>query len=174
MADEHDPAAHWALGRALWLKDRQDDAVRELESAVELSPNFAQGHYTLAFVHSQTGDAQVAVAASDQARALSPLDPLLFAMLASRAMALLRLGRYEEAADWATRSTARPNAHVHIRAIAMFCLALAGRVAEAKALAAAVQREHPGYGFADFEQAFRLGPDLAALMRKAAAMIEAA
>ena len=173
LADEHDPAAHWALGRALWLKDRQDDAVRELQSAIELSPNFAQGHYTLAFVHSQTGDAQVAVAAADQARALSPLDPLLFAMLAARAMALLRLGRYEEAADWATRSTARPNAHVHIRAIAMFCLALAGRVAEAKALAGAVQREHPGYGFADFEQAFRMGPDLGALMRKAAAVIEA-
>lgn len=174
MADEHDPAAHWALGRALWLKDRQDDAVRELQSAVELSPNFAQGHYTLAFVHSQSGDARVAVAASDQARALSPLDPLLFAMLAARAMALLRLGRYEEAADWATRSTARPNAHVHIRAIAMFCLALAGRVGEARTLAAAVQSEHPGYRVADFEQAFRLGPELSGLVRKAAVVIGAA
>jgi len=41
MADEHDPAAHWALGRAMWLRNRQDEALRELHAAVELSPNFA-------------------------------------------------------------------------------------------------------------------------------------
>lgn len=173
MADEHDPAAHWALGRALWLKDSPDEALRELQSAIALSPNFALGHYTLAFVHSQSGDPQLAVAASDQARALSPLDPMLFAMQASRALALLRLGRHEEAADWATRSIARPNAHVHIRAIAMFCLALAGRVREARDLATAIQREHPGYRLADFGQAFRLGAELDALVHRAVREMEA-
>src|SRR5690606_38872814 len=51
MADDRDPAAHWAMGRALWLHGREDRAVVELTRTIDLSPNFALGHYTLAFVH---------------------------------------------------------------------------------------------------------------------------
>ena len=58
MVDDRDPAAHWAMGRALWLRGSQDQSIVELEQAIELSPNFALGHYTLAFVHSQAGDPQ--------------------------------------------------------------------------------------------------------------------
>ncbi|HKH28991.1 MAG TPA: tetratricopeptide repeat protein, partial [Sphingomicrobium sp.] len=118
MADDRDPAAHWAMGRALWLRGSQDQSVVELEQAIELSPNFALGHYTLAFVHSQSGDPHAAIASSDQSRLLSPFDPLLFGMLATRAMALVRLGRFEEAADWSVKAAARPNAQAHILAIA--------------------------------------------------------
>jgi tetratricopeptide (TPR) repeat protein len=168
MADDYDPTAHWALGRALWLKGRQDDCLGELETAVELSPNFALGHYMLAFVHSQSGDPLAAIAESDHSRLLSPLDPLLFAMLGARAMALLRLGRYDEAADWAIKAAARPNAHVHILAIAMHCLALANRLGEAKEFAAAIERARPGYGVDDFLKAFRFGRDSDALMRRLA------
>ena len=126
MADDRDPAAHWAMGRALWLRGRHDQSVVELERAIDLSPNFALGHYTLAFVHSQTGDPKAAIASSDHSRRLSPFDPLLFGMLGARAMALVRLGRFEEAADWAVKAAARPNAHPHILAIAAFSLALCG------------------------------------------------
>ena len=51
MADDRDPAAHWAMGRALWLRGQHDQSVAELEQAIDLSPNFALAHYTLAFVH---------------------------------------------------------------------------------------------------------------------------
>jgi DNA-binding SARP family transcriptional activator/TolB-like protein len=172
MADERDPASHWALGRAMWLKDRQDEAVSELHAAIELSPNFALGHYTLAFVNAQAGDPEAAIAGVDHARALSPLDPMLFAMLASRALALLRLGRNEEAADWAVRSVARPNAHVHSRVIAMCSLALAGRTAEAKEIAASIQRAHGPYGVDNFLKAFKLAPEAELLVRKAARIVE--
>src|SRR6201999_1054972 len=77
-ADERDPAAHWALGRALWLRGEQGESIAELERSVELSPNFALGHYTLGFVHAQSGDPQLAMAASDRSRQLSPFDPLQF------------------------------------------------------------------------------------------------
>jgi DNA-binding SARP family transcriptional activator/TolB-like protein len=173
MADERDPAAHWSLGRAMWLKDRQEDGVRELQAAVDLSPNFALAHYTLGFVHSQAGDPEAAIAEADHARALSPLDPMLFAMMASRALALARLGRYEEAADWGVRSAARPNAHVHISGIAMVCLALAGRTREARDFAGRIQRAQAGYGVADFLQAFKFDADGEALVRKAVRIIEA-
>ncbi len=81
LVDDQNPAAHWSMGRALWLTGDHDQAVRELEHSVHLSPNFALGHYALAFVHSQSGDPVAAIAASDHSRLLSPYDPLLFGML---------------------------------------------------------------------------------------------
>jgi DNA-binding SARP family transcriptional activator/TolB-like protein len=172
MADEQDPAAHWALGRAMWLQARTDEAIRELHSAIELSPNYSMGHYTLAWFHCQAGDPEAAIRGADLARALSPMDPLLFGMLASRALALLRLGRYDEAADWGVRSAARPNAHVHIHAVAMFCLALAGRVKEAAERIRVMRRIHGAYAVDDFLQAFRLAPDVEVLVRRAATIVE--
>src|SRR5690349_6109813 len=118
MADERDPAAHWAMGRALWLRGQHDESMRELTRSVELSPNFALGHYTLGFVHCQTGDPRHAIDASDYSRSLSPFDPLQFAMLATNAIAHVRLGNYDEAVVWALKAAARPNAHTHILAIA--------------------------------------------------------
>jgi DNA-binding SARP family transcriptional activator/TolB-like protein len=171
MADEHDPSVHWALGRALWLRGRTDDALGELDASVELSPNFALGHYTLAFVHAQSGDPQAAIRSSDHSRDLSPFDPLLFAMLATRAIALIRLGRHDEAADWAVRAIARPNAHVHVLAIAAHCLALADRLDDARTVTASIRAQVPGYRVDDFLSAFRFGDDGRALIRRGAATI---
>jgi DNA-binding SARP family transcriptional activator len=109
MADDRDPAAHWAMGRALWLRGLHDQSVGELEQAVELSPNFALGHYTLAFVHSLTGDPAAAVAASDHSRRLSPFDPLLFGMLGAGKTRLPRhaFRSVHQAAPATTRALAR-------------------------------------------------------------------
>jgi len=152
--DDRDPTAHWAMGRALWLLRRHEPSVAELQCATDLSPNFALGHYALAFVQSQAGDPQAAIAASDYSRSLSPFDPLLFGMLGTRAMALVRLGRYDEAAGWAVQAAARPNAHPHIHAIAAFSLALAGSSEEALRYAATVRKMSPRYRARDFLNAF--------------------
>src|SRR4029453_16677109 len=168
MVDDRDPAAHWAMGRALWLHGRQDQSIVELERAIDLSPNFALGHYTLAFVHSQGGDPQAAVRFSDHSRHLSPFDPMLFAMLGARAMALVRLKRFDEASDWGIKAAARPNAHAHILAIASYSLALAGRLDEARAHAAEIGRRFPGYRIDDFMKAMQFDAEGAALFSEAA------
>jgi len=168
MADERDPAVHWAQGRALWLRGAHEQSVAELSQAVELSPNFALGHYALAFVQSQAGDAHAAIAAAERSRTLSPFDPLLFGILGARAMALVRLGRMEEAAAAATQAAGRPNAHAHIYAIAACTLALADRSEDARTHAAAVQAVIPGYGVADFLRAFRFDPEGEARFREGA------
>ena len=167
MADELDPSARWALGRAHWLRGRLQESIAELDTSVDLSPNFAHGHYTRAFVHSQSGDPELAIQVTDHARDLSPFDPMLFAMLGTRALALLRLGRYEEAADWAIKAAARPNAHVHIMSIAAHSLAMAGRKAQALEMAMAIQRVQPGYGLNDFLAGFHYGEDAESIMRQA-------
>jgi DNA-binding SARP family transcriptional activator len=171
MVDDRDPAAHWAMGRALWLRGQQDQSISELERAVDLSPNFATGHYTLAFVHAQSGDPNAAISFSDHSRQLSPFDPLLFAMLGTRAMSLARLGKYDEAADWAIKAAARPNAHQHIMAIAAFTLSLADRATEANQYAKKIRERVPNYAMADFLAAFRFSPDAAGLFKRGAKKI---
>jgi TolB-like protein/Tfp pilus assembly protein PilF len=171
MVDDRDPAAHWAMGRALWLRGSQDQSVGELERAVDLSPNYATAHYTLAFVHSQSGDPRAAISFSDHSRLLSPFDPMLFAMLGCRAMSLARLGQYEEAAEWAMKAAARPNAHQHIMTIAALTLELAGRSAEANTYKARIRERVPNYTLADFLGAFRMSPDAEAVFSAGAKKI---
>ncbi|MCW8087343.1 tetratricopeptide repeat protein [Sabulicella glaciei] len=171
MADDRDPAAHWAMGRALWLRGRHDQSVEELERAVQLSPNFALGHYTLAFVHSLTGDPNTAVAASGHSLRLSPYDPMVFGMFGARAMALVRLNRLEEAAEAGRKAAARPNAHAHILAIAAISLALAGRLDEARAHVAAIRKTLPSYRVDDLVTAMQPAPDGESLFREGARRI---
>ena len=171
MVDDRDPASHWAMGRALWLRGRQDESLQELERSVELSPNFALGHYMLAFVHAQSGDARRSIAAGDYSRRLSPFDPLQFGMLSSRAMAHVRLGQLAEAADWAVRGAARPNAHIHILGIATLCLAIANRVDEARSFAALAHKQQPSYSLHDALSAFRFAPDIVEQFQRGAERI---
>lgn len=171
MADDRDPAAHWAMGRALWLRGGHEPAIAELERAIDLSPNFALGHYTLAFVHSQAGDPRAAIVSADYSRHLSPFDPLLFGMLGARAMALVRLGEVDEACAWANLAAARPNAHPHIIAIAAFTHALAGSLDAARAHAATLRRTVPGYTADDFLAAFRFDETAAQRFREGAKRI---
>ena len=86
-------------------------------------------------------------------------------------MAHVRLGQFEEAAEWALKAAARPNAHAIILAIAAHCLALAGRVDEGRALAASIRKTHPQYSADDFLTTFRFAPDAAKLFRQGAKRI---
>ena len=171
IVDDRDPAAHWAMGRALWLRGRQDESLGELERAVDLSPNFALGHYALSFVHSQSGDPLAAIRSADQSRNLSPFDPLLFGIFGARAMAHVRLGQFEEAGEWSMKAAARPNAHLIIQAIAAHCLGLTDRLEEGRAFAAEIRKIHPEYRVEDFLATFRFAPDAADMFRRAAARI---
>lgn len=171
LADDRDPAAHWAMGRALWIRGRHGQSVGEFEQAVDLSPNFALGHYNLAFVHSTAGDAAAAIPYADRSRNLSPFDPMLFGMLGARAMALVRLGRFDEAAEAAVNAAARPNAFAHIHAIAAFTLALADRLDEARTYVATIHASQPRYDFAAFVGAFQFDEAGTAIFRKGASRL---
>jgi TolB-like protein/Tfp pilus assembly protein PilF len=166
-ADDRDPAAHWAMGRALWLGGESSGAFTELERSVELSPNFALGHYTLGFFQCQIGDPRAAITASEYARQLSPFDPLLFGILCSRAVAHVRLGELQVAAEWASKATGRPNAHVQVLALAAACSELAGRRDEARRVAARIRERLPGYGIDDCLRAFRFDAETQRVIRGA-------
>ena len=171
LADHRDPAAHWAMGRALWLRGEDAASVSALNEAVALSPSFAMGHYTLGFVKAQTGDPEAAIEATDVARQLSPFDPMLYAMCAARAFALFRLDRCEEAAEWALKAAEKPNAHAHVHAIAALILAAAGRLEKSFREAGMIRKLRPTYSIDDFFSSFRVLSDQERACRIAAKQI---
>jgi len=171
-ADPSDPAGHWAMGRALWLRRELEGAITALNQSVRLSPSYALAYYSLAMVHCQMGDPTRAVEAADMAAHLSPLDPMLFAIHGARTFALLRLGKVEEAADYAVRGGEQPNAHVHARAIAVLTCAAAGRMEEADSEWRRIRNLRPDYNFRQFEDAFHLVDDLRRIYQKAAKLMQ--
>ena len=119
-----------------------------------------------------TSTATRAIEAADIATHLSPLDPMLFAIYGTRTFALLRLGRVEEAAEFALRGGQQPNAHVHAHAIAALTLATAGRLEEARAERRCISKLNPSYNFKQFTGAFQLLDDLTNTYRKAARLVQ--
>jgi tetratricopeptide (TPR) repeat protein len=171
-ADPSDPAAHWAMGRALWLQREHESAAGALDQSIRLSPHYASAHFALAFVHCHTGNPTRAIDAADIATRLSPHDPMLFVVHTARASALLRLGRVEEAAEFALLVRQEPNATVHAHAIAVFALALAGRIEEAFAERKQIINLLPDYNFGQFKEAFHLLDDLTEIYQRAAKLVQ--
>jgi tetratricopeptide (TPR) repeat protein len=150
--EPRDALGHWSLGRALFLAGEHDQALAALDRSLAANPNYAQGHYARGFVACHHSMPDQAVSDLDMARRLSPFDPLLFAMEASRAITLAVGGHYPEAVEWAVQATREPNAHFHIFAIAAACLELAGRHEEAARNVAQALAMHPGYSVAVFQR----------------------
>ena len=85
---------------------------------------------------------------------LSPLDPLYYAMLGTRAFTHMALDEDAEAADWAERAARSPGAHVLIAMIAVAAHALGGDVARAAAWAADVRVRNATLTRDDFFRSF--------------------
>ncbi len=81
-------------------------------------------------------------------------------------MALVRLERFDEAADWGAKAAARPNAHAHVLGIAAYSLALAGRVDEARPTWRRSARGFQATASTTFLTAMQFAPDGVALFRQ--------
>jgi len=90
---------------------------------------------------------------------LSPLDPLYYAMLGTRAFTHMVLGEDGLAADWAERAARSPGAHVLIAMIASVAHALAGDPGRARDWAANVRERNPALTRGDFFRAFPMKPE---------------
>jgi adenylate cyclase len=143
--DDKDPIAHWVLGRAHLFAREHERAIAELETAIELNPSFAHAHYNLGWVLGAAGRPEEALPCLDKAYQLSPRDPLLFAFLGTRAMSLLQMGQYDQAAKWGELSVRPSNAHFHNHAILTSSLGHLGRTAEAKRALDETLRLRPDY-----------------------------
>ena len=151
--DPNDPQAHWAVGRALMLRNEVEAALTEFETANRLNPSFALSQYSVGFGQAMTGRNMPSDDALMKARRLSPIDPMRFAMLATQAFNALMQGDQDRAAGLSHLAAAEPNAHYHIIAIAALCNALAGRNAASKYLHR-LRVARPQYRSQDYFRAF--------------------
>ncbi len=152
--DPVDPFVNFTMGRSFWLEGDLETSLAWLERATAISPNYAQGIYARAWTESLEGLALEGRRHVDLAMRLSPLDPLHYAMLGTRALGHMVLGEDAEAAEWAERAARSPGAHVLIAMIAAAAHALAGDEVRAAAWAANVRARAPALTRGDFLRAF--------------------
>jgi tetratricopeptide (TPR) repeat protein len=152
--DPFDPFVNLTMGRCEWLDGNLEACLPWIERSVSLSPNYAFAIYNGALVGTLLGDAHHNEERVKRAISLSPIDPLNYAMLATRALIHAVRGNYAEAAHWAARAIASPNAHVQIYAIAAITHELAGLHELAAGYSAHIHRTYPTYKGTDFLGSF--------------------
>ncbi|MCL6284945.1 winged helix-turn-helix domain-containing protein [Ruegeria sp. 2012CJ41-6] len=157
--DPMDPFTNFNMGRSLWLVDDLTGAQSWLGRATSLSPSFAQGLYARAWTETVSGASDTGRRLSDEARALSPLDPMLYAMLGTRAISLSQQNRDYEAAKWIERSANAPGSHYLIKAIAVALNDMAGKPGEAASWAERLLQQRQDITQAQFFRSFPFRDD---------------
>ncbi|HET6804993.1 MAG TPA: winged helix-turn-helix domain-containing protein [Frateuria sp.] len=156
--DPVDPFVNFAMGRSFWPEGDLDSSLAWLERATSISPHYAQGIYARAWTETLAGRVREGRAHADLAMRLSPLDPLYYGMLGTRAFGHMMGGEDVEAAAWAERAARSPGAHVLIAMIAAAAHALAGDADRAARWAARVHERNPALTRDDFFRAFPMQP----------------
>jgi hypothetical protein len=113
----------------------------------------APGIYARSFTETLAGRAVEGRGHVDLAMRLSPLDPLYYAMLGTRAFTHLVEGEGRAAAGWRARG-APPGAHVLTAMIASATQAMAGDEAASRSWAANVRERNPALTRDDFFRSF--------------------
>lgn len=152
--DPLDPFVNFAMGRTFWLEGDLEGSLGWLGRATSISPNYAQGIYARAWTETLAGRGREGRAHVDFAMRLSPLDPLYYAMLATRSFTHMALREDSEAADWAERAARSPGSHVMIAMIAVAAHGLADNEASGAAWAANVRSRNPSLTQQDFFRSF--------------------
>jgi TolB-like protein len=152
--DPIDPFVNFTMGRTFWLEGDLESSLAWLERATSICPNYAQGIYARAWTESLAGRGLEGRRHVDLAMRLSPLDPLYYAMLATRAFTHMVMGEDAEAAGWAERAAHSPGAHVLIALIAVAAHVLGGDEIRAASWAANVRSRNPVLTRCDFLRAF--------------------
>jgi tetratricopeptide (TPR) repeat protein len=102
------------------LFKRLDVAEQRFESALAVNPNDSLGWLLKGTLHAFRGEGALAMAGSQRALRLSPLDPIRYYYDALAATAALSAGRYEKAIDLAQRSLRANRTHIStLRAMAI-------------------------------------------------------
>jgi TolB-like protein/Flp pilus assembly protein TadD len=153
-ADRLDPFAHFSMGRSFWLEDRLEESLGWFDRATSLSPSFAQGIYNRGLVATIAGKAEAADQDLALALDLSPLDPMAYAMISSRALTHVQFGDFEAAAEYGERAACTPGAHKHIMLIAAFTLQLAGKPERAQTWLARAREHDSAIDAASFFRSF--------------------
>ena len=130
--DESDAFAHFAASRVFIVRGDPESAIEASDRAITLNPSYALAHFGRAHALWHAGRPDAAIVSHDRAMRLSPSDPLMWAFMASKAIALSLLGRADEAAELAGRAKRQPNAGLFANIAELAALGLLGRADECR------------------------------------------
>jgi tetratricopeptide (TPR) repeat protein len=127
------------------LRKDLDSAGALYQQALDANPNESLAWLFVSVLHTFKGEGEAALAASERALSLSPLDPLRYYYHSLAASAAVAAGRYERAIELARRAIKSNRTHTSTyRALAM-AQALSGREAEARITAAQLLALEPSF-----------------------------
>ena len=143
--DQNDPFAHFSRGRIAITNADHDHAVDAFQQALKLNPNYALAHFGLAHALWHAGRPDEAVPHHDDAIRLSPQDPILWAIQASKAIALAMLEKYDLAIALSREAQRTGANQVWSYLGEASGLALSGRVSEAADVVERIKSFEPAY-----------------------------
>ncbi len=172
-ANEVDDATALAIGAyviGLLGKDTPS-ALEAIERALTFNPSSAAAHFIGGFLYAWSGDPVRGTDLAKRALLLSPFDPLTYQAHLAFGVATFHQARYEESAQWWERcSRANPKLGALVAAQS-HALALAGRMAEAKATFAKALELEPSLSIRTIRE-LGYAPEIEALWIRAARLLD--
>jgi TolB-like protein/Tfp pilus assembly protein PilF len=150
--DDSDPWAYVALGYVALTRRHTDEAVEELQHALDLNPNFAAAHGFLGMALALDGQSDQAIDHIEQAIRMSPYDPQNVLFNVSLATAHYQAGRYVEAAGVGRKAMQQRFGVTNGHRIYVASLAQAGKIDEARAALARLKELQPENSIAWIER----------------------
>ena len=141
--DDCDPWGQIALGYLSMMERRTEESLAAFRRAVNLNPSSAAAHGYLSHGLAFSGQDREAIAHSEEAIRLSPLDPEMAMFLGGIAVSHYVAGRFREALQYSSELLRlRPGFHGAQR---LRCASLAqiGRLDEAREFLVTIRREQP-------------------------------
>lgn len=150
--DQTDPFAHFAQGRISIFTGDHEKAIVSFKRAISLNPNYALAHFGLAHGLWHAGRAAEALAHHDEAIRLSPQDPILWAFLASKAIALIMVERYEEGVALSQEAQRNHGSHLFEYLAEVSGLGILGKEKESVDALERLQKVQPDISIGFIEQ----------------------
>jgi adenylate cyclase len=144
--DDGDPdtLARAALISSFMVGDRESE-IEMADRAVALNPNSHVAWICRGWVHRNAGLQEEAIRSFERAIRASPVDPLLHRLYTGMGMALIELGRFEEAIVAGKKALRQNSSFSAINVVLASAFAHLGRDAEAREAAARVLELDPAF-----------------------------
>jgi adenylate cyclase len=144
--DDGDPdTLAWAALTSTFMVGDRESEIEMANRAVALNPNSYVAWICRGWVHRNAGLPEEAIRSFERAIRASPVDPLLYRLFTGMGMALIELGRFDEAIVAGKKAQRQNSSFPAVNLVLASAFAHLGRDAEAREAAARVLELDPAF-----------------------------
>ena len=159
--DKDDPTVLAMAGQVISdLVGEVEDGAVLISRAINLDPNLVIARHSGGWEQLWLGNVDAALEQFHVAVRLSPLDPLLFFAQTGIAYAHFMAGRYDKGSSWARSAVLQQPNYLTAQFILAACLAMSGRVEEARVVSARLMQQKPALRISRIKTKFRRAEDI--------------